>query len=82
MMKLENFPVAKIYVPIDRRKTLDAARVAAIAESMLKDGQQTPIKVRADGERFVLIEGLHRLEAAKALGEPTIAGYRVDARKH
>jgi sulfiredoxin len=82
MMKLENFPVAKIYVPIDRRKTLDPARVAAIAESMLKDGQQTPIKVRADGERFVLIEGLHRLEAAKALGEPTIAGYRVDARKH
>jgi ParB-like chromosome segregation protein Spo0J len=82
MMKLENFPVAKIYVPIDRRKTLDPARVSAIAESMLKDGQQTPIKVRADGERFVLIEGLHRLEAAKALGEPTIAGYRVDARKH
>ena len=82
MMKLENFPVAKIYVPIDRRKTLDPARVAAIAENMLKGGQQTPIKVRADGERFVLIEGLHRLEAAKALGEPTIAGYRVDARKH
>ena len=82
MMKLENFPVPKIYVPIDRRKTLDPARVAAIAESMLKDGQQTPIKVRADVERFVLIEGLHRLEAAKALGEPTIAGYRVDARKH
>ncbi len=69
MMKLENFPVGKIYVPIERRKTLDPARVAAIAESMLKDGQQTPIKVRADGERFVLIEGLHRLEAAKALGE-------------
>ena len=82
MMKLENFPVAKIYVPIERRKTLDPARVAALAESMLKDGQQTPIKVRADGARFVLIEGLHRLEAAKALGETTIAGYRVDARKH
>ena len=82
MLKLENFPVGKIYVPIERRKTLDPARVAALAESMLKDGQQTPIKVRADGERFVLIEGLHRLEAAKALGEPTVAGYRVDARKH
>ena len=36
---------------------------------MLKDGQQTPILVRADGARFVLVEGLHRLEAAKALGE-------------
>ena len=82
MMKRENFPVAKIYVPIERRKTLVQARVDEIAASMLKDGQQVPIKVRPDGERFVLIEGLHRLEAAKALGEVTIVGYRVDARKH
>jgi ParB-like chromosome segregation protein Spo0J len=49
---------------------------------MLTEGQQTPILVRADGARFVLVEGLHRLEAAKALGEVTIVGYRVDARKH
>ena len=82
MMKRENFPVAKIYVPIERRKTLVQARVDEIAESMLKYGQQVPIKVREDGARFVLIEGLHRLEAAKALGEKTIVGYRVDARKH
>ena len=82
MMKRENFPVAKIYVPIERRKTLVQARVDEIAASMLKDGQQVPIKVRPDGERFVLIEGLHRLEAARALGEATIVGYRVDARKH
>ena len=82
MMKRENFPVAKIYVPIERRKTLVQARVDEIAASMLKDGHQVPIKVRPDGERFVLIEGLHRLEAAKALGEATIVGYRVDARKH
>jgi sulfiredoxin len=82
MMKRENFPVAQIYVPVKRRATLVAARVDEIAASMLKDGQQVPIKVRADGDRFVLIEGLHRLEAAKALGEKTIVGYRVDARKH
>jgi sulfiredoxin len=82
MLKRENFPIAKIYVPIARRGTLEQARVDALAESMLKDGQQTPIKVRADGDRFVLIEGLHRLEAARALGEATIVGYRVDARKH
>jgi hypothetical protein len=37
---------------------------------------------RADRGRFVLIEGLHRLEAAKALGEKTIVGFLVDARKH
>ena len=82
MMKRENFPLAKIYVPIARRKTLEQTRVDAIAESMLKDGQQTPILVRPDGQRFVLVEGLHRLEAARALGEETIVGFRVDARKH
>ena len=82
MMKRESFPVAKIYVPVERRKTLDAKRVDEIANSMLESGQQTPILVRADGARFVLVEGLHRLEAAKALGEQTIVGFRVDARKH
>jgi sulfiredoxin len=61
---------------------LDRARVNVIAESMLVSGQMTPIMVRADGARFVLIKGLHRLEAAKALGETTIFGFIVDARKH
>jgi sulfiredoxin len=82
MMKRENFQIAQIYVPVKRRTTLVQARVAEIAESILKDGQQTPILVRPDGARFVLVEGLHRLEAAKALGEKTIVGFRVDARKH
>jgi hypothetical protein len=31
--------------------------------------------------RFVLVEGPHRLEAAKALGEETIVAILVDARK-
>ncbi|HEY7230899.1 MAG TPA: ParB N-terminal domain-containing protein [Pseudolabrys sp.] len=82
MMKRETFPIANIYVPVDRRKTLDPKRVDAIAHSMLSEGQQTPILVRPDGARFVLVEGLHRLEAAKALGETTIIGFRVAARKH
>lgn len=82
MLKRENFPIDNIYVPVKRRATLVQARVDELAQSMLKDGQQTPILVRVDGTRFVLVEGLHRLEAAKALGELTIAGFRVDARKH
>jgi sulfiredoxin len=82
MLMRETFPVDKIYVPIARRKTLDPARVDDIAKSMLENGQQTPILVRPDGARFVLVEGLHRLEAAKALGEATIVGFRVAARKH
>lgn len=82
MLKREVFAVTDIYVPVKRRATLEQKRVDEIAASMLENGQQTPILVRQDGARFVLVEGLHRLEAAKALGEKTIIGFRVDARKH
>ncbi len=81
MLKRETFLVAHIYVPTARRKTLDPARVDDIARSILASGQQTPIMVRADGARFVLVEGLHRLEALKALGETEIDGYLVQARR-
>ena len=82
MMKREKFTIANIYVPLKRRATLNPETVKEIAESMLQTGQQTPILLRQDGKRFVLVEGLHRLEACKALGEETILGYLVDARKH
>lgn len=82
MLKREILAVADIYVPVKRRATLEQKRVDEIAASMLENGQQTPIMVRPDGARLVLVEGLHRLEAAKALGEKTIVGYLVDARKH
>ena len=82
MMKREIFAVASIYVPTKRRTTIDPKIVDQIAESILEVGQQTPIMVRRDGERFVLVEGLHRLEACKKLGETTILGYLVQARRH
>ena len=82
MMKREKFAIAKIYVPVKRRTTLKPEIVREIAQSMLEIGQTTPILVRRDGERFVLVHGLHRLEACKALGEETIIGYEVQAAKH
>jgi ParB-like chromosome segregation protein Spo0J len=82
MMKRQTLAIADIYVPVKRRADLEAAKVQEIAESMLQVGQQTPILVRQDGERFVLIEGLHRLEACRQLGETTIFGYLVQARRH
>jgi len=82
MLSKQVLPIAKIHVPVKRAKTLDPAKVQDIAESILNDGQTTPIRVRADGERYVLIEGLHRLEAMRALGEETIEGYQVQARLH
>jgi sulfiredoxin len=82
MMKARLFSVASIYVPTKRRATLDLERVQAVAHSILESGQEAPILVRRDGERFVLIEGLHRLEACRSLGEETILGYLVEARRH
>jgi ParB-like chromosome segregation protein Spo0J len=82
MMKREMFPIAKIYVPVARRTSLKPATVDELAASILETGLKNPILVRPDGERFVLVEGLHRLEACKKLGETTIAGYLVQARRH
>jgi sulfiredoxin len=82
MIKRETFAITDIYVPVKRRATLKAEVVEAIASSIMEVGQETPILVRRDGDRFVLVEGLHRLEACKALGEATIVGYVVQARKH
>jgi sulfiredoxin len=82
MLKREKFAIADIYVPVKRRATLKPETVQEIAKSMLEVGQQTPILVRRDGARLVLVEGLHRLEACKALGEETIFGYLVQAAKH
>jgi sulfiredoxin len=82
MMKREKFAVANVYVPVKRRATLKPDTVQEIAQSMLDVGQQTPILVRRDGDRFVLVHGLHRLEACKALGEETIVGFLVQAQKH
>jgi len=82
MMKREKFAIADVYVPIKRRATLKPETVQELAQSILETGQQSPILVRRDGNRFVLVEGLHRLEACKALGEETIVGYLVQAAKH
>ena len=81
-MQSRTFKLDEIYVPVKRRNTLDVGVVNQIAESMLEEGQLTPILVRRDGERFVLVEGLHRLEACKALGEETVEGFIVQARRH
>jgi hypothetical protein len=79
MRKAESFPIDQIYVPVKRRKTLKPEVVQQIAESILDIGQEVPILVRRDQDRFVLVEGLHRLEACKALGETMITGFLVSS---
>jgi len=82
MLEKKTIPIDLVHVPVKRVKTLDAARVEALARDMLENGQTTPIRLRADGARYVLVEGLHRLEALRALGEGTVESYLVRARLH
>jgi len=74
--------IAEIYVPAGKRGPIDADKVNALAESIAEVGQQSPILVRADKQRYVLVSGLHRLEACKALGETTVKANLVQAAKH
>jgi ParB-like chromosome segregation protein Spo0J len=79
MPKAESFPIEKIHIPAKKGRTLQPARVRELAESILETGQQAPISVRADKDQFVLVEGLHRLEACKALGETSVIAVVVEA---
>jgi ParB-like chromosome segregation protein Spo0J len=88
MIERQRIEIARVHVPVKRFRTLDPARVEALAEDMLEHGQTTPISVRLDtkdpekhpGGRFVLVEGMHRLEALKALGETEVNALLVQAR--
>ena len=74
--------IDEIYVPARHRVTLDPATVDEIAESIMEIGLQVPISVRRGDDRYVLISGLHRLEACKALGEQTIMATVVGSPQH
>ncbi|MFC5385805.1 ParB N-terminal domain-containing protein [Aquamicrobium segne] len=82
MLRVQKVGVEEIYVPTARRKTLHPETVRHLAEDILENGMKLPIQLRHDGKRYVLVEGLHRLEAMKWLGEETIDAYLVQARKH
>jgi sulfiredoxin len=82
MLKKTRYPIASVHVPVKRTKTLDPEKVERLANDIMENGQTTPISLREDGDRFVLIEGYHRLEALRALGEETVEGYLVRARLH
>ena len=82
MLEKLSVEIAKIRVPSKRAKTLDERKLELIAENMIENGQTTPIQVRIDGDGYILVEGLHRLEALLALGETMVEAYIVRARLH
>lgn len=81
-MRIIDVPIDKIYIPAAKRKDLDVEKIEALAEDILENGQQTPIYVRVGKGRYVLVEGMYRIEALKMLGETHIEGNIVQARKN
>ncbi|MBI1179450.1 MAG: chromosome partitioning protein ParB [Alphaproteobacteria bacterium] len=72
MLKTVAVSLEQIYVPSRFRHALDQGKVDKLARDILENGLKVPIHVREGKGRYVLVEGLHRLEAARALGEETI----------
>lgn len=73
--------IAEIYIPTAKRGPIDAEKVRSLAESIAEIGMQSPILLRPDKARYVLVSGLHRLEACKALGESKVKANLVQATK-
>jgi len=81
-MKPIQVPVDEIYVPARLARELDGSKVETVADAFIENGKMTPVRVRHDGKRYVLVHGVHRLAACKALGEETITAYLVQAMQH
>ncbi len=82
MMKTIFIPLGDIYVPVKHHGKLDGAKAESLAEDILENGMHTPIQVRLGKDRYVLVTGLHRLEAARLLGEETVESLVVQARRN
>ena len=78
-MRIVDVPLTEIYVPSAKKKTLDEDKVTDLAEDILENGMQKPIYVRKGKGRYVLQEGLHRMEAMMLLGETLIEAHIVAA---
>ena len=77
MIKIED-----IYIPAARKAQHDPEKVDAIVEDMMEGNKQRPAKVREGKDRYVLTEGINRLEACKNVGDTEIEAYIVQAQKH
>lgn len=71
--KVHHIPVGNILAnPQQPRKRFDKERIQSLAESIRTDGVLQPVVVRQRGERYELIMGERRLQAARVAGVPTI----------
>jgi ParB family chromosome partitioning protein len=65
-------PLEQIIAEHQVRTRFDAERLSELARSLQAVGLQQPIRVRAAGDKWIVIDGERRLRAAKAAGWTTI----------
>jgi ParB-like chromosome segregation protein Spo0J len=82
LLKAVVIKIEDVYVPAERRRELDASKLDQVAETIMEEAEENPIQVRQGKGRYVLVKGIHRLEARKALGDETIQAFIVGARLH
>ena len=80
MLKPISVKIDQIYVPKDRLKELNSERINIIAEEIIAEIEYQPIHLRKGKGRYVLVSGVHRLEAHKALVETNIQAIIVGVR--
>ena len=80
MLNVVSIKIDQIYIPRERVKELRAEKVNAVAEEIIAEINFPPIHVRKGKGRYVLVSGVHRLEAHKALGETNISAIIVGAK--
>ena len=69
-----------LYVPLEKiqangniRKHFDEGELHGLMESMVANGQLQPVRVRRDGDKFLLVDGERRLRAARLAGWKQLA---------
>lgn len=68
------------YLPLDAiasapqiRKHFDENEIIGLAMSLRAIGQQVPIRVRREGDKYVLVDGERRVRALRKAGIPTVS---------
>lgn len=67
--------------PHQPRKIFEPSALKELADSIERYGVITPLTVRREGDRYILIAGERRLRASKMAGLETVPCYVVDADK-
>jgi len=70
MARIQDIPLTQIHRPLYRQN--DPAKVAALMESIAKEGLREPIEVLEVDGNYYGFSGCHRYEACTRLGHETI----------